>query len=309
MAYTVIGLFRNSHEADQASEKLEKADFDRTDIDVSKYRTEGEYSGVDYDYEEEEKTTSFWDRLFGDNDHARTKYSTAGARNNVVTVYTDDKDRAEKASKILDDAGAIDVDEHYDSGAYTGAGDLGTTYGMAAQANTAPDNDSAEAPKADGFFDHNLEVVDAENLERGTTGEHHGTTTDSDKVEVVKEELNVGKREIESGGVRIRSRIVERPVDETVRLRDERVYVKRETVNRELRAGDDAFKETSIEMTERKEVPVVDKTARVVEEISLGKDVSSHEEKISDTVRETEVDIEDIKDKTRQDPGNKPSSL
>ena len=43
-----------------------------------------------------------------------------------------------------------------------------------------------------------------------------------EKVEVVEERLAVGKREVATGGVRVTSRVVETPVEETVRLREAR---------------------------------------------------------------------------------------
>ena len=55
-----------------------------------------------------------------------------------------------------------------------------------------------------------------------------------------------------------------------------------------------AFQEGQIELTEHAEVPVVSKTANVVEEISVGKAVTEREEVIRDTVRSTEVDVENL---------------
>lgn len=113
-----------------------------------------------------------------------------------------------------------------------------------------------------------------------------------DSTEVKKEGMNVGKREVDRGGVQIKSRIVEKLVQENIRLRDERVYVTRKPVDKVV-SGKDAFKDKTIEMTERDEKAVVDKSTRVVEEIAVNKDVEVHDEKISDTVRETKVDIDE----------------
>ena len=115
-----------------------------------------------------------------------------------------------------------------------------------------------------------------------------------DKLSVIKEDLTVGKREVETGGARITSRLVERPVEQNINLREEHVNIERTAVNRPVTNADDAFRESEIEMTEHAEVPVVSKEARVVEEISLNKEVSEKEETIRDTVRNTEVDIEKI---------------
>jgi uncharacterized protein (TIGR02271 family) len=111
-------------------------------------------------------------------------------------------------------------------------------------------------------------------------------------IEVAEERLVVGKREIERGGVRVRSYIVEQPVSEQVTLREERVDVERRPVNRPLAAGDDAFQERTIEMRETAEEPVVGKEAVVTEEIGIRKDVGQRTQEVHDTVRRTQVEVE-----------------
>ncbi|HEX8423782.1 MAG TPA: YsnF/AvaK domain-containing protein [Pyrinomonadaceae bacterium] len=143
---------------------------------------------------------------------------------------------------------------------------------------------------------------DAEYFERewnDNKGEnvYRGETT----IPVVEEELQVGKREVERGGVRVESRVEERPVTEEVQLREERVHVERRPVDRPVTDGDNAFREGTLEVTERAEEAVVSKTARVVEEVVVGKEVAEHTETISDTVRRTDVDVQEVdtKDSTR----------
>ncbi|HJU04328.1 MAG TPA: YsnF/AvaK domain-containing protein [Nitrospiraceae bacterium] len=114
-------------------------------------------------------------------------------------------------------------------------------------------------------------------------------------IPVVEEELQVGKREVQRGGVRVYSRVTDNPVEETVRLRDERVSVERRSVNRPLDQADmAALKDGAIEMTETDEEPVVSKRARVIEEIVIRKDVGERTEKIRDTVRRTDVDVQSL---------------
>ncbi|MBC7686040.1 MAG: YsnF/AvaK domain-containing protein [Bdellovibrionales bacterium] len=114
-------------------------------------------------------------------------------------------------------------------------------------------------------------------------------------IPIIQEELKVGKREVQRGGVRIFQRVVETPVNETVGLREERVNVERHAVDRPISAADvNAFQETTIELRETAEEAVVSKTARVVEEVVIGKDVSQRQEQITDTVRRTEVDVQQI---------------
>lgn len=119
---------------------------------------------------------------------------------------------------------------------------------------------------------------------------------------VIEEQLQVGKREVEQGGARVRTHIEERPVEETVNLREEHVTVERRPVNRPVGEADiAAFEEGTIEVMERAEQPVVSKQARVIEEVNIGKEVSEHQETVRDTVRRTDVEIDKFgTDETRR---------
>lgn len=112
-------------------------------------------------------------------------------------------------------------------------------------------------------------------------------------IPVVQEDLRVGKRAVVGGGVRIYSRVVEQPVEETVTLREERVRVDRQPVNRAATADDlQRGREEVIEVQEVSEEAVVSKEARVIEEVRVSKDATERREKIRDTVRHTEVNVE-----------------
>lgn len=112
-------------------------------------------------------------------------------------------------------------------------------------------------------------------------------------LDVVEEELVVGKRPVERDSVRVRSYITERPVEETVRLREEHAHVERRRVDRPAADADlDAFEEGEIEITTTREEPVVTKKARVVEEVVVNKDVQERNETIRDTVRRKDVEVE-----------------
>jgi uncharacterized protein (TIGR02271 family) len=109
-------------------------------------------------------------------------------------------------------------------------------------------------------------------------------------IPVTQEELVVGKRDVEHGGVRVYSRVLEQPVRETVDLAEEHVDVQRRPANRPASA--DAFREQSVEMREHAEEPVVGKRARVVEEVKVGKKRSKKAQTVQDTVRKTDVEVE-----------------
>lgn len=111
-------------------------------------------------------------------------------------------------------------------------------------------------------------------------------------IPVTKEELSVGKREVSRGGVRVYAHTIEKPVEETVQLREERATIERRPVDRPAASSDEAFKERSIEVSETAEEPVVGKRARVTEEVRVGKRSSQRQQTVRDTVRQTEVKVD-----------------
>jgi len=113
------------------------------------------------------------------------------------------------------------------------------------------------------------------------------------KLDVVEEEVQVGKREVEGGTVRVHTRVTERPVTEQVNLREEHVTVDRRPVDRPASPSDlNTFQEGTLELTEKHEEAVVSKTARVVEEVVVGKEAQDHTETVNETVRRKDVVVE-----------------
>ena len=113
------------------------------------------------------------------------------------------------------------------------------------------------------------------------------------RIPVVEEDISISKREVERGHVRIYSRVTEHPVEEAVRLREEKVTVERRPVDRPATEADFAAAgKDVIEMTETAEEPVVSKRARVVEEVVVQKEVTEHTETVRGTERHTEVDVQ-----------------
>lgn len=134
-----------------------------------------------------------------------------------------------------------------------------------------------------------------------STGTTNRDMTGENTIPIIEEKINVGKREVNTGGVRLRSRIVEKPVEQNLRLRTEHVTVERNRVDRAVTGADmENFKEGTIEVTEKAEVANVQKEARVVEEVKIKKEVENRDETIRESVRRQDVDVEKIKkDKER----------
>lgn len=268
MAQTVIGFFDNYSEAQNAVEQLAMAGISRDRIDISSGRS-GSGSNASYgdstnrSDDSESGVSRFFRNLFGDDDDDNVRrYSNVGTNSDaIVTVHAQSSDEAERAADLLDDCGAVDVDERASS------------YGVSADTRTTTESDRFDSTD-----------------ERSTS------------IPIIQEDLHVGKREVERGSVRVRSRIVERPVEEHVRLREEHVRVERTPVDRPVSGSElGAFREGEIELTEKAEVPVVNKEARVVEEVRLSKEVTERDETIRDTVRSTDVDVNDTGRTDRDD--------
>lgn len=128
----------------------------------------------------------------------------------------------------------------------------------------------------------------------GATATTRAGTTERTTIPVVEEELRVGKRETEAGGVVVTKHVEEVPTSEDVTLRKERVEVTRRPVDRPVGAGEGAFEEGQVQVTERAEEAVVAKEARVVEEIEVEKVVEERTETFDDVLRRTHIDIDDV---------------
>jgi uncharacterized protein (TIGR02271 family) len=210
----------------------------------------------------------------------------------VVTLVADSLPEVERAADIVERYGPTDIDEHSDAAGSMGAGALrsGSQSGMSSSPMAAQSSST-------GSVSTQQDLTSGASLQRDTamdTGRTGATQPgEARSIPVVEEQLRVGKREVQRGGVRIFSRVVETPVNETVGLREEHVDVQRRRVDEPISPSDaTAFKEQTIEMRETAEEAVVEKSARIVEEVTVGKQVSERQEQISDTVRHTEVDVQ-----------------
>ena len=121
-----------------------------------------------------------------------------------------------------------------------------------------------------------------------------GTGVGDQVIPIVQEEMEVGKRQVNRGGVRVYSHVVETPVSENISLHDERILVERRAVNRPATDADFNSGSNSIELTAMGEEAVVGKRSRVVEEVTVGKVGTERTEQINDSVRHTEVDVEQL---------------
>lgn len=168
-----------------------------------------------------------------------------------------------------------------------------------------------KADRAASIMDRHGVVNIDKRVERWRRSGWNGFNPNADgelTLQVIEEELAVGKHEIERGGVRVYTRVTEKPVEKTIPLREERIRVERRPVDRPATEADlNAFKEGTIEVTEVVEEPVVTKRARVVEEVVIKKDVKEHTETVRDTVRRADVQVEPLASRKEEPSGSRPT--
>lgn len=194
-------------------------------------------------------------------EHAQIYEDSLRRGGTLISVHVITDNEADRAEAILSDFGAVDLEHQHESN----------------YQDTQPMK--TNAPQG--------------SIPSAASGKHSLDVGDEERLEVVEEELQVGKREVERGSVRIRKYVTETPVQQDVTLREEHVNIERRSVDRPMREADYAFNEQTIEVHERGEVPVISKTARVIEEVIVSKEITEHTETISDTVRRTDVEIEE----------------
>jgi uncharacterized protein (TIGR02271 family) len=159
-----------------------------------------------------------------------------------------------------------------------------------------------EAQKAEEVL-AKYKPVDIEARGAGLIAEHRALGDIKDDVlRLAEEQLQVGKRRVETGKTRIRRYVTERPVEAEVALRDEHAEVIRKVVDNPhlLDNVDWDWTDSTIEMVESREEAVVSKKARVAEEVSLRKGETERVETIKDTVRKQQVEIERVDEHGRR---------
>jgi len=299
--HTIVGTYGDHLAAQKVIEQLTNEGFTRSNIHLaSTSSSDSGYKGTEnihgHEHSEDwgDKISNFFRSIFGGNDSEDEGYYAEAVRRGsaVVTVDADSDEEAQRATEIMNRQGAVDVHEQAEQWKQEGW----TGFDRSSRPLSADENAAARSTRRN-------ETATGDNL-TGRSADRTATATDrasgSDRsagretvIPVVKEELQIGKRTAEKGGVRVYSRMVETPVQETVELREERAKVERRPVDRPATDADvSGFKDAEIEVRETVEEAVVGKRARVVEEVVVGTESTSRRQTVNETVRETQVNVE-----------------
>jgi uncharacterized protein (TIGR02271 family) len=261
---TITAMFDSADAAERARDRLVELGLPSDDVQVIYQGESGERDGAD--------GKGLWESIkdfFTGDDDERAAYEEGIRRGGHLLTARVDEQYADEVIVLLENSDAVDLDQRTQEWRAEGWTGAATAEPIAGQPAATSRAGSEEA------------------------------------IPVVRERLRVGKREVNRGGVRVRSYVVEEPVEEQVNLREERVDVERRPVGQRVRAGaaDDLLKDRTIEMTESAEEAIVSKDAEVTEEVVVRKFEGERTEGVSDTVRRTEVDVEDTRgdEDTRDD--------
>jgi Domain of unknown function (DUF2382) len=285
--YNLVAVYSSLEEAQRVKDRLLAEGMSSDDVRLTDAAMTDSMSGSTSDVPREPHNEGgFFNWLFASDvpDYDRNRYSTYLNENRVaLSVRAVDQHWHDRIIAIMEEFNPIDIEE--DGHAVTterstvGTSHLGAT--AVPTAGTTARTDLGTTARTD----------------LGTTArtEHTATArTDMSRereevIPVVKEELEVGKRATERR-YRVKSYVIEHPVEKQVTLRDERVEIEHRPISQ---TGDLRMpQEREIEVVERHEEPVVEKRVTGNEEIVVRKETVERPETVHGTVRETKVDVE-----------------
>ena len=271
---TIAAMFDNGAEADRAIEALVALGLPRGNIERHQQPMTSE------PHQAADRDEGWWEslkRLFMPAEDLHT-YKEGIRRGGVVVTVRVSALESDRAIDIIEENGAVDIDQRASEWRSEGWAPDSIPTAAAAPVTSAPGT---------------MERTAGLSSEQSSSGI---APSDEVRIPIAREELRVGKREVTQGAVRVRAYVVERPVEEHVALRHETVSVERRPVSSPESAvgGDaDAFQEKTVDVVETDEEAVVSKTPQITEEVVIRKDVEQETRTVSDSVRETKVDVED----------------
>ena len=279
----IVALYDTRAHAEAAREKLLAAGVAASAVQVVDRDADRTAGGVD----REPSNQGLWGSIksmFMPDEDAHAYSHAMGAGHSMVVVTPNATANRNNIIEVLEGTNPLDFDAKLEEWRQSGYDyNSGSTTTAPVSTTSAPMTTATTGAVATGVAAAGATAVGS------TKG-----AGDTETIKVLEERLRVGKREVAGGAVRVRSYVVERPVEEQVRLHEERISVERRPVDRAVTAADTtAFQERTIEARATSEEAVVSKDARVVEEIALRKEATDRTETVRDTVRSTKVEVED----------------
>ncbi len=251
----IVAVYDTVAHADAAVNTLRLAGYPTSDISVIK--NEGEAEARLHEPE-------FWQRLFGGDLglHEAEVYGRTVRQSGAVLVVRATESEAPNVIDLLDAHKPVDV---------------------------------LDRARAQGLAERPKVVVPPPTMAATPSAASLAPTAmkkDEEVVRLAEEQLDVGKRKIESGKTRVRRFVVEKPVEANVNLHEEHVEIMRRAISEPGYLKDIDWSEQVFEVVESAEQPVVSKSVRLTEEVVIRRKGSDHIEKVRDTVRRQQLDVE-----------------
>ncbi|WP_049840512.1 YsnF/AvaK domain-containing protein [Klebsiella sp. RIT-PI-d] len=266
-----------------------------------------------------------------DDDYA-TEYNKAIQLGGVLLTARVDKDEADRVEALLDGystdysslrgtydptterdyLGEVDSTTAADVGGVrpldnpvSGVGGVG---GIAPAGQTPPnvggirahdtelDSDTISASERTRDWSSSDNITDTDDLSdtRDLTRDRTLTGDDVDRetLKLAEEEVDIGKRRVSDGKIRLRRYTTEENVSEDISLTEHHANVFRSAVDEPTYLHDVDWSEKTIEVEESHEVPVVNKTTHIREEVGINTERTERTETVHDTVRRQEVEVD-----------------
>jgi stress response protein YsnF len=268
----LVAVFHDAGEANAAEQELREIGIPAESIRRYARSSLAAHTGYSTPSSETAPPSGFWAWLLGEQSAApattadwRTDESSSfdrrvAAGDTVLTVMVSDDSQIHRVVAILEAHHPIGIDQTTDEIEQPGV----VTGSSVAAAIDTSSGAAGSLPPA-----HNQPV--------SASGE--------EVIPLAKEEVEIGKRTVDRGTTRVRRYVVETPVEREVTLRGERVTIERRHPTGVAAPSGGQFEERVVEIHETDEVPVVEKTAHVNEEVVVRREPKERTETVRDTVR------------------------
>jgi uncharacterized protein (TIGR02271 family) len=264
---TVVAVFDTEAHAEAAVKALKAGGFANADISIfDDDRLKAGKSAIAAGVKE----AGLWHRLFGGDVHrheAAVYGQTIEEGGVVVSARVLDTEVAQ-ATAILDLHRPVDVHDRAVTSGIAPAAHVAAVEKKLDAVPLAPAQKVAVSPKLAAAHDGVLRLAE--------------------------EQLQVGKQMVETGRTRVRRFVTEREVAADVTLHEEHAELLRRAITDPKFVGNIDWADQEIEVIETAEHALVNKTARVVEEVSLKKIGTDHVETVHDKIRRQQVEIERV---------------
>jgi stress response protein YsnF len=264
---TLVAAFDTPEHATAAVNALKAGGFHSDDISVfdhSRLKIGKDVVGT------APKQAGVWQWLFGRdlNLYEANVYGSTIDDGGTVVAVRVPTDQVAQASGILDLHHPINIHDRAVTSGIAPAAQVETAAKSIAAVPLAKDQKIAVTPKL---------------------AEVHGDT-----LRLAEEQLQVGKKMVEAGRTRVRRFTTEREVTQDVTLHEEHAELLRKAISQPAELTDVDWADSELEVIETKEQALVNKTARVVEEISLRKKGDDHVETIHEKLRRQQAEVEQV---------------